>query len=192
MSWEQYYEMTKNRPLRKLYSTALSFLNSKHKSAMDLGCGAGIEVIDLLNREFVVHGVDFQPLSIQSIQNQLNQRKSQFYGHVTTLELWKEWPQVDFIFSYHALPFCKASYFNSVIQKMIDSVNPGGILAISLFGQEHDWVLEKQTVGVSEEFIRTQLKDFEIISFQEKKERAMSTFEGEIFWHYYEVIAQKR
>ena len=119
MSWEEYYEKTKNRPLRTLYSTAITFLNSTHQTAMDLGCGSGNEVLDLLNRNFTVHGVDFQPKSIELIQKSLIENKNHFYGHVTTLELWKEWPRVDFVFSFHALSFCKASYFNSVLEKTI-------------------------------------------------------------------------
>lgn len=122
LSWEMYYEKNKGRPLRPLFLKALQYITPSANRAVDLGCGVGTEVSDLLQRGFEVHAVDQEAKSIELVKlNSAN--SSKLHTHLSSLEKWTAWPCVDFLFSYHSLPFCEPNKFYTVIEKALSSLN---------------------------------------------------------------------
>jgi tellurite methyltransferase len=70
MSWAQYFEKNKGRPLRPFYIKAIEYakvFESTHPTAIDFGCGAGIETLDLLKRGWKVVAIDGEVESIQTV-----------------------------------------------------------------------------------------------------------------------------
>ena len=70
MSWERYFEKHKGRPLRSLYAKATEFIpavESNPLTAIDLGCGAGIESSDLLQRGWNVIAIEREASSIAAV-----------------------------------------------------------------------------------------------------------------------------
>ncbi len=190
LSWEKYYEKNKGRPVRTLYSDAIKLLPPSSTKALDAGCGAGIEVLDLMARGFQVHAIDQEMKSIELIRLQVgNDPRLQTY--ISSLENWNEWPKVDFLFAYHSFPFCSVGSFDSVLQKATESVVPSGILAVSFFGLEDEWVVDQKVIGISSDNVRALLRDFSILHFEEIKKVGQTTFQGEKLWHVIEVIARR-
>jgi trans-aconitate methyltransferase len=191
LSWEKYYEKNKGRALRPLYSQAIQFLSPWAKQALDLGCGVGVEVLDLLRRGLEVHAVDQESKAIELVQaSSENSKKLQ--THLTSLEKWNAWPAVDFLFAYHSLPFCAAESFESVMDKALSSVVTNGILAVSFFGPEDEWVKENKVVGICAEEVKRKLNNFEILHFEETKEVGPTALQGNKLWHVVEVIGRRR
>ena len=191
MSWDKYYEKNKGRPLRALYSQAILFLRPSANRAMDLGCGDGTEVLDLLQRGFEVHAVDQEPKSIELISKNAATKSEKFHSHVSSLENWNIWPKVDFLFAYHSFPFCKPHGFDDVVAKSLSSVVTDGIFAASFFGPQDEWVKEKKVVGISAEDVRIKLSAFEILHFDEIRKIGPTALQGDKMWNVIEVSARR-
>lgn len=189
MSWKKYYEKNKGRPLRSLYVQAVRYLDSSAQRAADLGCGVGTEVFDLLQRDFEVHAVDQEAESIELVAALSNSPK--LITHLSALENWNAWPSVDFLFAYHSFPFCPSQSFDSVVEKAFSSVKTNGVLAVSFFGLEDDWVKENKAVGISSESVKNALREFEILHFEEIKRVGPTALQGDKMWNVIEVIAKR-
>jgi len=192
LSWEIYYEKNKGRPLRPLYSQAVSFLNPSAKKAADLGCGVGTEVLDLLQRGFEVHALDQEAKSIEHVTQLTQAHCSRLHTHISSLENWEVWPKVDFLFAYHSFPFCSADQFDAVIEKSLSSVAPGGIYAVSFFGPEDEWVKENKVVGISADDVKEKLHGFNILHFEEIKKIGPTVLQGRKMWNIIDVIARRK
>lgn len=192
MSWKKYYEKSKGRPLRALYSQAIAFLDSSAKIAMDLGCGSGTEVLDLLNRGFEVHAVDQESMAIEFLTSQATEAQKKLQPHLCSLETLKAWPQTDFLFAYHSFPFCKPDQFDDVVEKALRSVSKKGICAITFFGLEDQWVTENKVMGISADKVKNKLQDFQILHFEAKIELGPTALQGNKMWHVIEVIARRK
>lgn len=191
MSWENYYEKNKGRPLRTLYCQAIQFLSPSAKRAVDLGCGIGTEVFDLLQRGFEVHAVDQELKAIELVSKSAPVKSGRLHTYVSSLENWTAWPKVDFLFAYHSFPFCESKSFTSVIEKAFSSVKANGILAVSFFGPEDQWVKENKVVGVSEDEVKNLLSNFQVIHFEEIQKIGPTALQGDKMWNVIEVIARR-
>ncbi len=89
MSWESYYKKTSNRPVRSLFEKAIKYLVNSTKTAMDLGCGDGTEVIELLKLGYDVHAVDQENKFLEAIDLK-SKNVSKLHSHVTTFENFNE------------------------------------------------------------------------------------------------------
>lgn len=191
MSWEIYFEKNKERSLRPLYSKAISLFNSKSQVAMDLGCGVGTEVADLLQRGFTVHALDQESRAIELVKAKASNFADRLHTYVTPFELMRDWPSVDFLYSFHALPFCNRSYFDEVVNRSIRSVSPDGLYVASFFGLEDEWVVADKVVGISDVEVRSRLHGFDVLHFVEDKKVGKTVMNGEKMWHVVEVIAKR-
>lgn len=191
MFWEVYFEKNKDRPLRLLYTKAISLFNSKSQVAMDLGCGVGTEVADLLQRGFTVHALDQEFQAIDLVTAKASNYVDRLQTYVMPFELLREWPAVDFLYSFHALPFCNRIHFDQVVNRSVGSVVPGGLYVASFFGFEDEWVVANKVVGISGEELRSKLHGFEVLHFEEDKKIGKTVMNGEKMWHTIEVIAQR-
>ncbi|MFZ4715451.1 MAG: hypothetical protein ACOYL6_17130 [Bacteriovoracaceae bacterium] len=174
-----------------MYLKAISLSDSKSRIAIDFGCGAGTEAVDLFNRGFVVHAFDKELKAIELVKAKIGNNEGRLYTSVVSFEKIETLPKVDFFYSFHSLPFCGSAYFDQVVTKTIDSVSLGGLYVASFFGPEDDWVVAGKTVGVTAQVIKSKLDRFEILHFEETQKRGMTVMNGEKAWHTIEVIARR-
>lgn len=191
MSWSIYYQKNKDRELRPLYKRAIKFIEPTATKAIDLGCGTGTEVVDLLKRGLIVHAVDKEPQAFEFLKSQIEDFQEKFHPHLSALENLKIWPQVDFLFAYHSFPFCKRESFRSVLKKALNSLSEKGVFAASFFGLEDEWAIEDKVIGIGADEIRNQLHKFEILHLEDTKKTNPSAFQGNKMWNIIEVIAKK-
>lgn len=192
MSWDQYYEKNLGRSLRPLYLQAIQFVPSSAKQAADLGCGIGTEVQDMLKRGFEVHAIDQEAKAIQLVQESVKENSNRLRAHHSSLEDWKIWPEVDFLFAYHSFPFCSPASFEAVVNKSLSSVNSDGIFASSFFGPEDAWAQAGRVVGITAGEVKLKLNDFDILHFEEIKKLGPTALSGDKMWHVIEVIARRK
>ena len=196
MSWEQYFEKNKGRPVRSLYAKAIELVpvfESGHPTAVDLGCGAGIETADLLQRGWNVIAIDREPASISAVV-ELNglQSHQKLRTICSSFEDLIEVPAAEFIYSYHSLPFCHSDHLDRVWGLIRDAVKPNGIFAGSFFGLNDEWVKSGHTTGISSEGLAQYLSTFDIIHYEEVEKVGNTALSGPKLWHFIEVIGRKK
>lgn len=197
MFWEIYYEKNKNRSVRPLYAEAISIFYSTNRDpsshvAMDLGCGVGIEVLDLLQRGFTVHAVDQEAQAIELVKVKASQFSERLYTDTVSFEKMKKWPKVDFFYSFHALPFCDRSAFEDTVQRSIEAVVPGGIYVVSFFGPEDEWVISEKVRGMSGDKLKEKLQNYDILRFVDDKQIGKTVLNEKKMWHNVQAIARRK
>lgn len=196
MSWEQYFEKNSGRPVRHLYAKAIEFLTVDEvgrSTAVDLGCGAGIETADLLHRGWDVTAIDREPASISAVLKlvdvQSNRRLRTICSRFEDLD---NIPEADFIYAYHSLPFCDADHFERLLGAVSEAIKPKGVFAGSFFGLNDDWVKAGRNTGVSAEQLMNFFSTFDIISYEETDKMGNTALQGPKHWHTVDVIGRKK
>jgi len=86
--WSGYVSKTTGTPPRPLYQRAVALFDHPG-AAVDLGCGAGNETLDLLQRGWSVHAVDSSEAAIRTVTD----RAGALPGLTTELtDLWAATP----------------------------------------------------------------------------------------------------
>lgn len=189
--WDDYYKKQAGRPVRPLFTRALEYL-PESGIAIDLGCGSGAETAALARRGWTVHAIDSAPASIEATRALVGDDSRLVNFRQVSFEELSELPTADLVYSFHSLPFCRADRFLDVLTMVRDAVTPGGVLAISLFGPNDDWVRARKVSGIAKSDLLESLKDFEILHFAEQDAVGPTALEGPKHWHTFEPIARLR
>lgn len=196
MSWEKYFEKCKGRPVRPLYAKAIELVpdfKSGHRTAVDLGCGAGIETADLLRRGWNVIAIDREPTSISIVLELAGLQSNQNLKTIcSSFEELREIPVAEFIYSYHSLPFCHANDIDRLWGLIRDAVKPNGIFAGSFFGLNDEWVKSGHATGVSTESLNQYLSSFDVLHYEEVDKMGSTALIGPKHWHFIDIIGKKR
>lgn len=196
MSWEQYFEKNKGRPVRSLYAQAIELISASESvelTAIDIGCGAGIETFDLLRRGWNVIAIDREPSAISAVIELAKEQPDKKLRTIcSSFEELHSIPSAEFIYSYHSLPFCKADHLDRLWNLIQQAVKPNGIFAGSFFGMNDEWVKSGHTSGVSKKTLDCYLSAFDILHFEEVDKIGNTALNGPKHWHFIEVIARKK
>ena len=120
-SKEKYYNITKNA---KPHLNVLNFinLNVSPGKAVDLGCGAGRDTIELLKNNWNVLSIDKKDTEY-IIREQLSQKESEnfkfkkcFFGEMNL-------PKVNLIVANFSLPFSKKEFFSDIWKNITNSLS---------------------------------------------------------------------
>ncbi|QLY25847.1 methyltransferase domain-containing protein [Bdellovibrio sp. KM01] len=191
MSWSEYFEKIKNRPVRKLLLNALREVSEDMpKTAIELGSGPGIDTLHLLNEGWSVTAVEKESQGIQMLKAQLSPEQNSKLDIVESeFENLINLPKASLVYSALSLPFCKADAFPQFWKVIDSSFGEKCVFATNFFGPEDDWVKNGMCTGHTKEQIREMLKSFPTIKFAEDKEMGKTATGPDKFWHVYHVIA---
>src|SRR5438093_6357094 len=115
-TWSDYYAANADRePREMLMETLASFTNAGE--AVDLGCGAGIDTVAMLERGWRVLATDAEEKAIALLRERvppsLDPRLRTRVARMEDLEL----PQVDLVWAGFSLFFCPPERFEDVWTK---------------------------------------------------------------------------
>src|SRR5690606_31236708 len=124
------------------------------RTAIDLGCGAGIETMALLEQGWSVRAIDQQPEAISAVPARASaDRASRLKTQTASFEN-VELPPADLIWAGLSLPFCPPEHFPQLWRKITESLRAGGRFAGDFFGVRHAWAGEKSMTFHTEEQVR--------------------------------------
>ncbi len=107
-----------------------------HGKIIDIGFGMGREAIRFAKKGFVVTALDKDEKAIDSLKKQISGSKKQLNIKFENKDI-KDYKMpknfYDAVLAFNSLIFLKKSEFLKVIQKIKDSLTPGGLIFISLF-----------------------------------------------------------
>lgn len=195
--WEAYFKAKLRDPPAGFVIEGLEAIQQKnpHKVAIDLGCGVGHETLQLLQRGYQVIAIDGQAEAFEYMKQQPN--IGPYLGNLRTVVAsfeklnFNELPSADLVVASFALPFMRATDFNSTWQKVVAKIKPGGYFIGNLFAPDFSFFADKfrgsMTFHTKPEALAL-FHGFEVVGFQEVK--APGTKPGTMN-HYYVFVAKK-
>ena len=185
----RYLDAVKGRPPRDTLLLALDRA-VEPGFAVDLGCGAGRDTVELLRRGWRVLAIDSEPEAIRRLEAREDLENR---DNLTTLCARMEdarWEAADLVNASFALPFVPPERFPPFWQRLIDSIREGGRFAGQLLGPNDEWAgtgLTIVTRGALDAFFAA----FEFEWLDEEDADGSVPGGGKKHWHIFHIVARK-
>ncbi len=195
-NWKNYCKKTSDISPRPTLLKVLSYFEiddfpEQEKVAIDLGCGAGIDSIKLLESGWFVHSIDKETDSINSVKLKASKQFEKLQTEVTLLEEISSLPKSLLVNASLSLPFCKPQYFNNLWEIIKDSIISGGRFSGHFFGVRDEWAANKTMSFFRIEEVYELFSDFDIEYFHERDEIGSTATAGNKHWHCFSIVARK-
>jgi SAM-dependent methyltransferase len=189
--WKKYYEAIGEREARDTLLKALEmFDHAQNLSAIDIGCGNGIDTVELLKRGWKVFAVDKEIHAIELIRKRVISDNLQ--TSVRNFEDMTLPTNIDLINASYSLPFCHPDKFREVWTKITLALKPGGYFTGHFFGPNDDWAYSKEMTFFSYEQLIQLFKEFDVINIEENEEDKPTAISSELkHWHVFKVLLRK-
>ena len=191
--WGAYYEQLKDRPPRKSLVRALDLVGAPpaDATAVDLGCGNGRDVVELLRRGWNVVAVDAEPEALK----QLAERHLPNGDRITpVLSRFEDVPLPIgclLVNSSFAMPLCEPQKFHELWQRIRDALPAGGRFSGQWYGPRDSWLGRPGMTFVSREEAERLLHGFEPELFEEEESDGKTPRGKPHHWHIFHIVARK-
>jgi tellurite methyltransferase len=186
-TWAGYYEANEGRAPREQLIEVLDRFPVPG-SAVDLGCGAGIDTVAMLDRGWSVFAVDAEPEAIDRLRSRA--------GDVGALRMELSsmedvvLPLADLVWASYSLFFCDPGRFPEVWGRIGAAIRPGGRFAGELLGDRDTWAAREDGTAMSRREAESLFAGWAVERFDEE-ENDGEAFDGPKHWHYFHVVAQQ-
>ncbi len=193
--WAGYYRWTRGRPPRELLVRALDHVNWEKKSArgrtaIDLGCGAGNDTLELLRRGWRVLAIDQQAVALKILARRVPSRQRRLLTLQASSMENLALPPADLVYASFSIPFCAPEKFGALWAEIHRALVPGGHFAGQLFGNRDEWFGKRSLSFHSLRQVRALAGGYRVELLRETEEEGRS-FEGPKHWHYFELVLEK-
>ena len=166
--WGSYYEKLRDRPPRKTVIAALDAFGERTDAlAVDLGCGDGRDVIEILRRGWKVVAVDAEPEALK----RLAERKLSGDDRITPIvSRFEDVPMpigVELVNSSFAMPLCEPERFHELWARIVEALPPGGRFSGQWYGPHDSWVDRPGITFLSRDEAQALLVGFDVEMFDE-------------------------
>ncbi|STY29539.1 SAM-dependent methyltransferase [Legionella wadsworthii] len=200
-NWNIYYKKTKQLTIpRKTVVKAIELFHDRKTLnnslfAIDLGCGAGNDSIELLRNKWSVLAIDSQVDALSTLENSCPQSlKSKLVTKIAKFETIRYLPPCQLINASFSLPFVKREFFYPFWEIILNTLSPKGIFSGAFFGIKDDWYPNKDSdmTFLTPEELDNLFIPFKILWLDEKEHFGVDA-SGSYFkyWHQYLVVAEK-
>ena len=131
--------------------------DGKEKKALDIGCGTGDHVCELLLRNFFVEAIDPSPYAVEVTQGKAAKISSQFNVCVCGIEDFEGENTYDFILASEVLEHVKDDY--SAIKKINSCLDVGGRAFISVPHNMKLWSASDEISGHLRRYTKDELRE---------------------------------
>ena len=190
--WTEYYDEHEGREPREMLLEVLdSFGPGEERSAVDLGCGAGIDTLAMLRRGWRVFATDGEEEAIERVRRRvpgtLSARLTTLVSRMEDVELPTG---VDLVWASFSLFFCRPDTFGDVWGRILEAIAPGGRFAGELLGDRDTWAPEDDISAFTRDQAAALFDGFEVERFDEEEEDGTAT-SGDKHWHLFHAVARK-
>ena len=190
--WRQYYQKSLTRKHAPRTEFALQVNQSALNVAIDCGCGTGSDSAYLAQQDYQVHSFD---INADSISICIERFKND--PRVTICEASFEkydYPKCGIIIANASLFFAEPTQFQSTWQRMVESLENGGVFAGDFMGINDSWAsgYRSAITPMTRAEVQALFADFEMIRFHERDELGKTVIGKTKHWHTFSVVALKR
>jgi tellurite methyltransferase len=192
--WTEYYEAAGDDPRETLLDALRRFEGqpARDRFAVDLGCGAGRDTVELLRRGWAVLAIDGQAEALERlVARDLPDAWSDRLTTVRASFQEAEWPEADLVNSSYALPFCHPAAFSGLWRRIERSLRPGGRFCGQLFGDRDGWSDQDDLTFLTRAEIEVLLASLEVERLDEIEKDGTTAIGKDKHWHLFHVVAQK-
>jgi trans-aconitate methyltransferase len=166
------------------------FGSGEGRMAIDLGCGAGVDVLALLARGWSVTAIDKDPAALDLLRIQVPARSAARTRIVCAAYAEAILSRADLIHAGYSLPFCAPAEFPALWAGIRDALLPGGVFAGQLLGVRDSWACSADMSSQAPEQVSELLDGLEVLQLRET-ERDGEAVSGPKHWHVYDILARR-
>jgi len=187
-TWADYYRENEGREPRALLLEVLDSFELPGE-AVDLGCGAGIDTLAMLERGWQVFATDAEDEAIQRTRGRVPpELQLRLQTLVTPMED-VELPAANLVWASFSLFFCDTPRFADVWASIGRAIVPGGRFAGQLLGDRDTWAPDEDISAFSEAQARALFDGWTLERFEEE-ENDGEACDGPKHWHVFHVVAR--
>ncbi len=163
--------------------------NGGGRLAIDLGCGAGNEVLPLLERGWRVHAIDGEPKAIEILESRVPaEMRTKLTTEVARFHE-ADLPQADLVFASPSRPFAGEDQ-DEAVSHALDAIRPGGWFVGVFFGENDSWASLEDVASVDRSRISSLFEGFDPVEVDEEEFDGPSGA-GDKHWHWFVVAARR-
>ena len=185
-TWSDYYEANEGRAPREQLLEVLG-LFVEPGNAVDLGCGAGIDTLAMLDRGWRVLAIDAEPEAIDRVRALAGDKPGLETRRSPMEEV--DLPEADLVWASYSLFFCHPSRFPDVWARIRAAVRPGGRFAGELLGERDTWAPMPERTAMTRAEAEALFDGWTVERFEEEDNDGEAC-SGPKHWHLFHVIAQ--
>jgi tellurite methyltransferase len=187
-TWSDYYAANDDRPPREFLVAALRRFPSPGR-AIDVGCGAGIDTLAMLERGWNVFAFDAEPEAIDRLRARVPLAlAARLRTEVASMED-VQLPPADLGWASFSLFFCDPDRFEGVWARVRTSVSGGGRFAGQILGDRDSWAGNEGITSFDRDAARLLFDGWTIERFVEDEEDGEAC-SGPKHWHVFSVVAR--
>lgn len=192
--WAEYYDKLRDRPPRRTLLAALERFGpaTDDSLAIDLGCGDGRDVIEMLRRGWRVVAVDSEPEALRRLQARPLPAGSELTPIVARFEDVPLPLGLKLVNSSFAMPLCRPDDFRQLWQRIREALPVGGRFSGQWYGPRDSWLGRPGMTFVSRDEALGLLDGFELEMFEEEEADGVTPRGNAKHWHIFHIVARKR
>ncbi len=179
------------RPPRPLFERALAIAgrDGAGRSALDIGCGSGVETLALLDLGWRVTAFDSDDTAAAAITTAAAGGQPGVFRHAD-LSTVSQFPAADLIYSGYAMSYLGIA-LPAVWRALVAALRPGGVIAVDLFGDHDELVDEPGVACLTQEQVFELVADLQVLDLRVEDAPGQS-FTGPKHWHVFQLIARRK
>ena len=188
--WSDYYDEFEGREPREMLFEVLGTFGDGRHTAIDLGCGPGVDTRAMLERGWSVFATDAEQEAIDRLRRRVHDdlaaRLETAVARMEDVEL----PRADFVWASFSLFFCRPERFSEVWTKVTGAIVPGGRFAGQLLGDRDAWAPNGDISAFTRDEALALFDALELERFDEVEEDGDVSGEQK-HWHYFHAVARR-
>jgi tellurite methyltransferase len=191
--WAAYYQQLRDRPPRRTLLAALDRFGAPPADALavDLGCGDGRDVVEILRRGWSVVAIDAEPEALR----QLSARNLPGAERLTQISArLEEVPLpigLQLVNSSFAMPLCEPGRFRDLWSRIRESLPVGGRFSGQWYGVRDSWRGRTGMTFLERTEAEAMLDGLDVEMFEEEEADGVTPRGKAKHWHIFHVVARK-
>ncbi|MBM3648162.1 MAG: class I SAM-dependent methyltransferase [Alphaproteobacteria bacterium] len=192
-SWSAYYRKLRDRPPRRTLLAALDAFGATPLKALavDLGCGDGRDVIEMLRRRWRVVAVDSEPEALRQLQARALPEGIELTPIVARFEEVPLPLGISLVNSSFAMPLCEPDAFRRLWSRIREALPAGGRFSGQWYGPRDSWLGRPGMTFVARDEALALLQGLTVEMFEEEEAGGVTPRGNAKHWHIFHIVARK-